>query len=273
MTITQPLWLLLLLAWVLVPLLDHLARPKASAALPLPQLAHRGLVPLRESLPWLSMHGLAFVLVVLALAGPTLAQRQGWVQEPPLYVVTVADASGGPSAEARFLDLIRRIPDRPLGVVAAKPTGPELLSPLARSTVARDNLWPPNSPADIAPPAIARALMLASAKAPPGAWLVVIGGQWTPDWRQATAMAQGRQQAIAHLETRSAMGEPDLAYRATVQDDDAIAGLRFRLEEVTTERPVPGPPHDLAPYCLAGALVAASLGWLWRQRRWLVTAP
>lgn len=273
MTITQPLWLLLLLAWVLVPLLDRLARPKASAALPLPQLAHRGLVPLRVSLPWLSMHGLAFVLVVLALAGPILPQRQGWVQEPPLYVVAVADAKGSPAAEARYLDLIRRIPDRPLGVVAAKPTGPELLSPLSRSTVARENFWPPKSPTDISPPTIARALMLASAKAPPGAWLIVIGGQWTPDWQQAMAMAQGRQQAIAHLETRSALGEPELAYRATVQDDDAIAGLRFRLEEVTSERPVTGPPHDLAPYCLAGALVAASLGWLWRQRRWLVTAP
>lgn len=273
MNMTHPLWLWLLVIWALVPVLDRLARPKASASLPLPQLAQRGLKPLRESLPWLSMHGLAFVLVVFALAGPTLPQRSGWIQEPALYVVTVADQEGATAARARFQELNQRFPQRPLGIIAAKPTGPDLLSPLTSSAAAREGLWPTTVPGTISPVHISRALTLASAKAPPGAWLVVIGGQWSPDWHPAMAMAQSRGQAIALLESRPALGEPDLAYRAAIRDDDAIAGLRWRLEEVSTDRPLLGPPHDLAPYCLAGALVAASLGWLWRQRRWLVTAP
>jgi hypothetical protein len=275
MSFSHPLWLLGLLLWLVVPVLDRLAKPRPDVALPLTHLGLRGLRRLPASLPWLSAHGLAVMLIVLGLAGPVWQWSGGTRAEPGVAVVAVP----GPSPWAwetggrHYATLIDRLRHRSALAIAAYPGVPRLLVPWTERAEVLAGLWPrttvPVTGADAA-----KAALMASAKAPAGSWLVVVGGRaGGPGWRAVGASLERRGQKLAIIQESPADLPFQPAFSASLHDPDAVAALDYQLLSIT--RDAAGEPEavPLGQWCVLAAVAVLVLNWGWRYGRWQVVSP
>jgi hypothetical protein len=275
MTFAHPYWLLALLLWGLVPVLDRLAKPRPSTSLPVTHLGMRALRRLPATLPWLSGHGLAIMLLVLSLAGPVW-QRSGPVQaEPGVAVVAVPGPgpAGWQDGSHHFSTLVTRLRQRSALLIAASAEAPRLIVPWTDRADALTGLWSA-APAAVSGPDTARAVLMASAKAPKGAWIVVLGGHvGGMGWRAVGATLSQRHQSLAVV-AESPSGLPfEPAFAASLYDPDAIAALDYQLIAASQDGTGADLPVPLARWCLLGAVAVLVLNWGWRHGRWRVVAP
>jgi hypothetical protein len=275
MTFSHPYWLLGLLLWLLVPVLDRLAKPKSASALPLTHLGVRGLRRLPTSLPWLSGHGVAVMAIVLGLAGPIWHAGGPVRSEPGVAVVTVPgpDAISWQVGQRQYDKLVSRLRDRSALAISAYPAAPRLLVPWTERSEVLAGLWPaaalPVTRADAA-----RAALMASAKAPEGAWLVVVGGDaGGRGWQAVRATLTQRRQQLAIIQSKHEALPFEPAFAAGLHDPDAVAALNYRLLGVTKDGRGDGERVPLGRWCLLAAVLVLVLNWGWRQGRWQVVAP
>ncbi|MBC7541743.1 MAG: hypothetical protein H7338_03340 [Candidatus Sericytochromatia bacterium] len=279
MSVGHPWWLLLLLAWALVPLLDRLARPTVEAALPVAHLGNRGLWRLPAILPWLSAHGLALLLLILALSEPLWSGSDARQVMPAVAVVAAPgpDEASARLGGKRFDEWLDRSVGREFLLVTADRRNPRLVVPLTERSAYGLGLWPAVPPRPLAGEDVAKAVLMASAKAPEGSWIVVIGGPiGGRGWQAAQAAMTGRKQPLA-LMSSGPVGPAPLAvppaFSTTVDDPDGAGALAYQLASVSRDVERSSDPFSLAFPCLIAALVTLVANWLWRHGRWQVVGP
>lgn len=275
MTFTHPAWLLGLALWLLVPLLDRLAKPRPEAALPVPHLGQRGLRRLPVSLPWLSAHGLAVMGIVLGLAGPVWQWSGSGRAEPGVAVVLVPGPTplAWEAGQRHYQTLVERLRRRSALAIVADHDEPTLLVPWTDRAEALQGLWP-GAPVTVSGLDSAKAAMMASAKAPEGAWLVVVGGRaGAPGWRAVGASAARRRQPVAILQESPSDLPFEPAFAANLHDSDAVAALDFHLQSVTRDASGETETVPLGRWCVLAAVLVLLVNWGWRFGRWQVVAP